>query len=395
MPSNVSKQTNNPIPLSVPEISGREWELLKDSLDTGWVSSAGPHVTAFEEKVAAYAGAKRAVAVASGTSALHLSLLALGVKANDAVIVSDMTFVASVNAIVYTGAAPIFMDADASTWQMDVEKTERFLRKECEKRADGLFHKKSGRRVSGILPVHILGLSCRIDRIVALAKEFGIWVLEDAAEGMGVKYSGRHVGTFGNVGVFSFNGNKIITTGGGGMVVTNDNAIADRCRYLSTQAKTDEVENVHGDIGFNYRLTNIQAALGIAQMEQLPTFVKKKKHISERYDAFLKDVEGLTLMPTSPNTEATNWLYTVLLSPSSTLAQRKEVLRRLHGKGVMARPLWHPIHSQPPFRAYDAYEIEVAPRLYERSVSLPTSVGISDDDIGRSAAALKEALVLN
>jgi perosamine synthetase len=255
------------IPLSEPSIGGNEWKYVKECLDTNWVSSAGAFVDRFEAELAAYAGAQYGIATSNGTSALHVALLAVGVLPDDEVIVSTLTFIAPANAIRYVGAWPVFMDADATYWQMDVEKLADFLNNGCKWQDGQLKNIATGRRVSAILPVHILGHPCDMDPIIALAEKYGLKVIEDATESLGAQYKEHAVGTMGHVGCFSFNGNKLLTTGGGGMVVTNDSALAERVRYLTTQAKDDPLEYVHNEVGFNYRLTNIQAAIGCAQLE--------------------------------------------------------------------------------------------------------------------------------
>jgi perosamine synthetase len=380
------------IPLSAPEIRGNEWKYVKECLDTGWVSSAGAFVTRFEQEVAAYVGAAHAVATVNGTAALHMAVKIAGVEPDDEVLVSDLTFVAPVNAIRYCQAHPVLVDADPGTWQMDVDKAARFLALECEVRGDACYNRGTGRRVQAILPVHILGLACEIDRIVALARRYHLRVVEDAAEGMGVRYHGRHVGTFGDVAALSFNGNKIITTGGGGMVVTGSAALAARARYLTTQAKDDEVEYIHHDVGFNYRLTNLQAAVGLAQLEQLDAFVARKRVIARTYERLLGGHDGLTLMPRPANVEPTSWLYTVLLPSGTTVATRKAVVNRLGARGIEARPLWHPVHGLAPYRGCQALEIACSPELYARAVSLPSSVGVTEAELERCGAALREVV---
>ena len=380
------------IPLSVPHFGGNERAYLNTCVESGWVSSAGPFVDRFEREVAAYVGAAHAVAVVNGTAALHTALRVVGVKPEDEVLVSDLTFIAPVNAIRYCGAHPVFVDADPNTWQMDVETVAMFLKQECELRGEACYNTRTGRRVSAVVPVHILGLACDMDRIVELARHHRLRVVEDAAEAIGVRYRGRHVGTFGDVGVLSFNGNKLITCGGGGMVVTNDKKHGEYARYLSTQAKDDPREYVHNEVGYNYRLTNVQAALGVAQLEQLERFIARKRAIASAYAEALGGVEGISLMPTSPHTDATYWLYTILLAPGTTVPERQAILARLQAEGIEARPLWHPIHGLPPYRDCQAVAIEHAVTLYERAVSLPCSVGLQDADLHRCVAAVKRVL---
>lgn len=380
---------NGLIPLSVPELRGNEWKYVKECLDTGWVSSAGPFVDRFERDLAAYVGAKHAVAVINGTAALHLALLIVGVQPDDEVIVSNLTFVAPANAVRYCGAYPVLMDADPETWQLDVEKLARFIAQECRVSRGQCYNRRTGRRVRAILPVHLLGLACEIDRIVELGRQYGLRVVEDAAEGLGVRYRGRQVGTFGDVGVFSFNGNKIVTSGGGGMLVTDSPGYAESAFYLSTQAKDDALEYVHNEVGYNYRLTNIQAALGIAQLEKIEEFIAKKRAIARAYSEALAKLRGVTAMPSPPDTEPTYWLYTVLLDNKTTLARRQKVVHNLNHDGVGARSFWHTVHDLPPYRSCQAFEIEHSVRLYERGVSLPSSVGMAPMDVERCVAALK------
>ncbi|TAK18725.1 MAG: LegC family aminotransferase [Acidobacteria bacterium] len=380
------------VPLSEPVIAGNEWAYVKECLDTGWVSSVGAFVDRFEKATADYAGAAHAVAVVNGTAAIHVGLLVAGVEPGDEVIVSDLTFAAPANAIRYASAFPVFMDARPDTWQMDAAKLERFLTSECDRTASGCINRRSGRRVKAIVPVHILGLACEIDRIVALAGDYGLAVIEDATEAVGVRYQGKHLGTFGDVGTFSFNGNKVITTGGGGMVVTNDAALAARVRYLTTQAKDDPIEYVHHAIGYNYRLTNVLAAIGVAQLEQLGGFIARKRDIAARYDAAIAGAAGLTPMPRQSGVVTNHWLYTTLLRPGTSLESRKAVVKQMNALGIGVRPLWHTIHDLPPFADCQAFEIEHSVALYHRAMSLPSGAGLSDDDVSRTIAALGDVV---
>lgn len=380
------------IPLSAPEIRGNEWKYVKECLDTGWVSSVGSFVDRFEQEVAAYVGVPHAVAVMNGTAALHVGLQAIGLQPGEEVLVPTLTFIAPVNAIRYCGAFPVFVDAHPDSWQIDPEKVAQFLRQECVEREGHCYNRRSGRLIRAILPVHILGLACDMDRLVELARGYGLQVVEDAAEAMGVRYRGSHVGTFGDIGIFSFNGNKIITTGGGGILVTHDAKKADYARYLSTQAKDDALEYIHQEVGYNYRLTNLQAAVGVAQLEQLQAFIVKKRAIADAYKSALGTIDGLTLMPAPPGCETTYWLYTVLLGEGTTLEQRKEVIARLRGAGIEARPFWHPVHALAPYRHCQAYQIEHADRLYERGVSLPSSVGLTEAQLDHCVAEFRRCL---
>ena len=275
------------IPLSSPNLNGNELKYVKECLDTEWVSSAGKYVELFEQKVSEYTGARYAIACVNGTSALQLSLLLAGVNENDEVIVPTLTFIATVNAIVYNRAKPLFMDAD-NFCNIDKDKTIEFIKNETLMKNGYTFNKKTKKRISAIIPVHVWGNAANLDELVLLCKERNIKIVEDASESLGTNYingslKGKHTGVIGELGCLSFNGNKIITTGGGGMILTNDAKLASKARYLSTQAKDDEVRYVHNQVGYNFRLTNVQAAIGVAQMEQLPKFLDRKREIYSKY----------------------------------------------------------------------------------------------------------------
>jgi perosamine synthetase len=301
------------IPLCVPVLGGNEWRYVKECLDTGWVSSVGPFVDRFESVVADFVGARHAVATASGTAALHVALLVAGVQPGDEVLVSALTFIAPANAVRYVGAWPVFMDAEPGFWGMDPGKVVDFLEKECGWREGTLYNKTTGRRVKAIVPVHVVGHPVDMDLIREAARKFNLVVIEDAAESLGAKYRGHMVGRLGDIACFSFNGNKVITTGGGGMIVTDNEEWAHRARYLTTQAKDDPVEYVHQEVGYNYRLTNVQAALGCAQMEQLPGYVAAKRRVAARYTETLTGTPGITPMREAPWAFGTFWMYTVLV----------------------------------------------------------------------------------
>ena len=384
--------TRRQIPLAVPEIGGNEWEYTKDCLDTNWVSSVGSYVDRFEGMLADYTGTNYAVATVSGTAALHVAALVAGVQPDDEVLVPTLTFIAPVNVIRYVGAWPVFMDADPTYWQMDPEKVVEFLENECEWQRGRLVNKATGRRVSAILPVHILGHPCDMDPILRIARKYDLAIIEDATESLGAKYHGRMVGHLGDIACFSFNGNKLITTGGGGMIVTDNPEWAQRARYLTTQAKDDPVEYIHNEVGFNYRLTNIQAALGVAQMERIQEFIAMKRAIARSYENGLRDLEGTTLMPTQQDTDPTYWLYTVLLYENTTLEERKKVIRRLNESGIGARPLFHPVHNLAPYLSCQSFQIENSMRLYRRGVSLPSSVGLTGEDQKRCIATFEKSI---
>lgn len=380
------------IPLSVPEIRGNEWKYIKECLDTNWVSSAGSFVDRFEEIVSLYIGCSDGVATVNGTAALHTALLVAGVGPEDEVLVPTLTFIAPVNAIRYAGATPVFMDAEPNYWQMDPGKIMEFLDKECNWVQGLLTNKATGRPVKAILPVHILGHPCDMESILEIANKYNLLVIEDASESLGAKYKDRMAGSMGHIACLSFNGNKLITCGGGGMVITNNSEWANKAHYLTTQAKDDSLEYIHNEIGFNYRLTNLQAAMGVAQMEMIDEFILKKRQIAFRYHEAFQNMEFLEAMSCDPNVYSTYWLTTVLLNSEVTLKHRKRIVNFLIERGIGVRPLWHPIHSLPPYRDFQSYRIEHADNLYERAISLPSSVGLSDEDQDRCIETVWESV---
>lgn len=379
------------IPLIVPEIRGNEWTYVKDCLDTGWVSSVGSYVDRFERALAEKAATRFAVATVNGTSAIHVALLLAGVRPDEEVLVSTLTFIAPVNAIRYAGAWPVFVDAEPNYWQMDATAVARFLDERCERRDGGCYNRQTGRRVAAVLPVHILGHPVELGPILEAAARHGLPVIEDATEGLGALYEGRPIGSFGIAGCFSFNGNKLITTGGGGMLVTNDPAWAERAKYLTTQAKNDPVEYVHDEIGYNYRLTNVQAAIGCGQLELLDSYVEKKRMIARTYREALADLPGITVMPEAPWATSSAWMYTVLIDPDRFGKTSRELLRWLANRKVMTRPLWQPVHLSKAHAQAPRAECPVAEWLCQRALSLPCSVGLSPQDLARVIAGIREA----
>lgn len=368
------------IPLSAPEIRGKEWKYVKDCLDTGWVSSVGKYVERFEQMIAERVGAGSAVATSSGTSALHTALLVGGVQPDDEVLVSTLTFIAPVNAIRYVGARPILIDAEPDFWQLDAQKVKSFLTQNCAYSSGELRNRRTGRRVRAILPVHILGHPAEMEAIVSLAREFNLLVIEDASECLGAKYRGQNVGALADLACFSFNGNKIITTGGGGAIVTSNPEWAARAKYLTTQAKDDPIEFVHEEIGYNYRLTNLQAAMGCAQLERLDEYVNQKRRIAAHYKSALASTPGITAMPEAPWACSTFWLYTILVDEDRLGLSARGLMKRLEEKGIQTRPLWQPMHRSPVHRHCEITSGEVADWLHARALSLPCSVGLTESD---------------
>lgn len=379
------------IPLSVPEISGREWEYVKECLDTGWVSSVGAFVDRFERELAAQVEAPFAVATVNGTAALHLALLVAGVEAEDEVLVSDLTFIAPVNAIRYVGAHPVLVDAEPTYWQMDVERVKDFLEKQCVSRDGAMHNRSTGRRVRALLPVDVLGHPVDLDPLLELAQRFGLQLVEDATECLGAKYKGRPVGSGADLACISFNGNKVITTGGGGMILTRREDWARRCKYLSTQAKDDPIEFVHGEVGYNHRMTNVLAAIGCAQLERLGAFVEAKRRIAQTYLRELPAIPGLACNLEAPWAESLYWMFTVLVDEQAFGMDSRALIAFLGERRIQARPLWQPMHLSPAHRDSQVLGGEVSARLNRLGVSLPCSSGLSPAHQARVIEVLREA----
>jgi perosamine synthetase len=378
------------IPLAVPEIRGNEWRYVKDCLDTGWVSSVGSYVERFEEMVARQTGTDHAVATMNGTSALHIALLVAGVQADDEVLVSTLTFIAPVNAIRYVGAWPVLIDAEPIYWQMDPNRVVEFLERDCRWSNGTLYNRATGRRVAAVVPVHILGHPVDLDPILAVARKFGLKVIEDATEGLGATYKGHSLGCLGDLACFSFNGNKIITTGGGGMLVTNNEAFAQKAKYLTTQAKDDPIEYIHGEVGYNYRLTNLSAAVGCAQMEQLAAYVAAKRKVAAHYTENVKDLPGIVPMGNAPWAASTFWMYTILIDEETFGMDSRLLMHTLGSHKIQCRPLWQPIHQSPAYASANRLIMPVAEQLARRALSLPCSVGLTESEQDRVIAALLE-----
>jgi perosamine synthetase len=381
------------IPLSVPSIKGNEWQYVKDCLDTEWVSSAGHYVEKFEGDLGGFVGVSHAVACVNGTAALQVALRIVGVVAGDEVIVPTLTFIATVNAIRYLGGEPVFMDCD-EYYNIDIEKTADFLERETELREGFTYSRATGRRISAVVPVHIFGNAARMQELVALCRPRNLKVVEDAAESLGTFYRGAdldglHTGTFGDVGCFSFNGNKIITTGGGGMIVSNNRDHAELARYLTTQAKDDEVRYVHNEIGYNFRLTNVQAAMGVAQLERLPEFLETKRRNYLTYQEAVDGIAGLALGEAPPYARNNHWMYPLQIDAKVYGADRERVMARLTGLGIQTRPVWHLNHLQLPYLSCRHYRIEKALALHGTTLCLPCSVNLKKSEIDFVIEALR------
>jgi perosamine synthetase len=363
------------VPLHEPEIAGREWEYVKDCIDTGWVSSAGVYVDRFEADLAALTGAKHAVAVVNGTAALHLALLLVGVGPGDEVIVPTLTFVATANAVSYCGAVPHFADAAFPSLGLDPEKLDQHLADILRTGGGRKINRLTGRPIAAVVVMHTFGHPAEIEKLIEVCAHHDMPLVEDAAEALGSTWHGRHCGTFGTIGTLSFNGNKVVTTGGGGAVLTNDPAIGKRAKHLSTTAKVAHPWlYVHDEIGFNYRLPNINAALGCAQLEQLPRFVAEKRRLAEAYAVAFSSIEGASFVHEPPDSRSNYWLNAILLAPSERPATRDEVLERLAGANYMARPAWTLMHHLTPYASAPRMADLSAAETIERTlINLPSS----------------------
>ena len=368
--------TGKMVPLSVPNISGNEWKYVKDCLDTGWISSAGSYVTQFEEMVADYTGTKYGIAVVNGTAALHICMLLNGVEAGDYVIIPNLTFVATANAVTYLGAEPILIDVEKGNWQMDLGVLEEFLLSKTIQRDGACLHVETGRVVRALMPVHVLGNICDIDRLMSIAQEHSLVVLEDSTEALGSTYNNRSAGSFGAMGCFSFNGNKIISTGGGGVIVTDIEDLAMRAKHLTTQAKPKNDTYYHDMVGYNYRLVNILAAVGVAQMEQLDEFVLRKREIMHYYQSELIDVGDITFQEVSEDVYNNGWLFTIHTE------RQKDLLEQLNKSNLISRPFWVPMNQLPMFsQCIYANTRDMSDHIYSSSLSIPGSTGISNEDL--------------
>lgn len=359
--------------LSPPHLTGRELERVRAALDSNWVAPAGPELEAFEAEVAERTGVAHAAALSSGTAALHLAIKLLGVGPGDEVLCPTLTFAATANAIVYEGAVPVFLDVDRATWNLDPA----LLAEELE-RAEG-----RGELPKAVIAVDLYGQSADYEAIESLCERHGVAVIEDAAEALGATYRGRPVGGFGTFGVFSFNGNKIITTSGGGMLVSNDGEAIARARHLATQARDAAPHYEHSTVGYNYRLSNVLAALGRAQLETLDERVEAKRGLFARYVEALGDLPGIAFMPETAYGRSTRWLTCITLDPQATAVTPERIWRALEDEDIEARPLWKPMHRQPVFAGLRTIGGEVAEGLFATGLCLPSGCGLNDSDFDR------------
>ena len=365
-------KTKEFLPLHEPRFVGNEKKYINETIDSTFVSSVGKYVTKFEEMVAEFSGTKYAIATSNGTSALHIGLKLVGVDESSEVITQPLTFIATVNAISYCGAKPIFVDVDRDTLGLSPTKLEEFLKEFAYLNESGeCINKTTNKVIKACVPMHTFGHPCRIDEIVKICDSYNIAVVEDSAESLGSYYRGKHTGSFGKVGVFSFNGNKIITTGGGGMIVTNDEALAKRAKHITTTAKVPHpYEYIHDEIGYNYRLTNLAAALGVAQMESLELFIEKQIELASKYQKFFSsiDIEFIT----EPNNSKSNyWLNAVILNDKT---QRDEFLKYTNDNGIMTRSIWRLMNKLEMFKEAQTGNLDNAQWLEDRVVNISSSV---------------------
>lgn len=377
------REIASPILLSTPHLGESELEFVREAFRTNWIAPLGPNVDAFERELADYVGIGHAAAVSSGTAAIHLALRLLGVGPGDDVLCSSLTFVASANPILYQGATPIFIDSEPDSWNMSPSALGRALQAGAA----------AGRLPKAVVLVNLYGQSADMDPIVALCDHYGVPIVEDAAESLGATYRGRPSGTFGRIGIYSFNGNKIITTSGGGMLVSNDADLVKKARYLSTQAREPELHYEHTEVGYNYRMSNVLAGIGRGQLQVLNDRVRARRRIFERYREMLADFPGIEWMPEVTSGYSTRWLTTGTLRD----VDARTVIARLGEHGIEARPVWKPMHLQPLFsdctyHRHDGGNLDVAGDLYARGICLPSGSNMNEDQVERVGNAIRAAL---
>lgn len=384
------------IPLSIPNFEGNESRYVNDALNQGWVSTGGAYISELEKNMAQFLGVNNVVACQSGTSAIHLALIESDVTPGDMVIVPTLTFIAAVNPVRYQFAEPVFMDCDDSLC-MDVEKLEKFCREECSYENHLLIHKRSGKHVKAVIVVHVFGNMADMESIMRIAREYNLKVIEDATEALGTYYTsgcykGMYAGTIGDFGAFSFNGNKIITTGGGGAVTAKKPDMVDHIRYLSTQSKDDPYFYIHNEVGFNYRMTNLQAALGVAQLEKLQEFIERKHKNYDLYKKLFKDFEYGRLLEFRKDIFSNQWFYSLEIDRNKISADMSVIIERLQDMGIQTRTIWGLIHEQLPYQNALAYEINKAYHYSSSILNIPCSTQISEPDIYYVAESIRDLL---
>lgn len=382
------------INLSVPNLSMDILDNLKECLESGWVSTGGRFIPEFETKVKNYMKTKFAAGVQSGTAGLHMSLQVLGVQRDEEVFVPTLTFIAAVNPTTYLGASPIFIDCDDSLC-MDPLKLEKFCSEECDFKEGVLVNKKTNKKIRALVIVHVFGNMADMEKIMDIAKRYNLKVLEDATEALGTyytegRYKGKYAGTIGDIGVLSFNANKIITTGGGGMVVGDNEELVEKVRFLSSQAKKDTLYFIHDEIGYNYRMLNLQAALGTSQIDQLESFIETKIKNYKIYKEELEKIEGLEILPFVDGIRANHWFYSLKIDKEKYGIGRDELLQKLVDAGIQTRPIWGLIHQQKPYSTSQSYEIEKALYYYDRILNLPCSSNLTEKEVYQVIEKIRE-----
>ncbi len=376
----LARVTTPPVALHEPEFAGNEWRYVKDCLDTGWVSYKGAYVERFERDLAAFVGAKAAIAVVNGTAALHVCLILAGVQPGDEVILPSLTFVATANAVTFAGAITHFVDVETATLGMDPVRLDAYLGDILERRGDDAVNRLTGRRIGAVMPMHTFGHPVDLDLILEVCRRHGIPLVEDAAESLGSYYKGRHTGNHGLVSGLSFNGNKIATTGGGGAIVTNDATIAERARHITTTAKLPHRwEFFHDEVGFNYRLPNLNAALGCAQLEELGGFLADKRRLADRYAEAFADVPGLEVVREPEFGRSNYWLNAILLDPEQA-GLRDPILQATNDAGFMTRPVWRLIHRLPMYADAPRMDLPVSESIEARLINIPSSARLGRED---------------
>lgn len=382
---------NDLVCLSVPNFQGNERKYVDQAIDEEWVSTAGPFISQFEKNMADKMDVPQACACQSGTAGLHLCLRHFGIGDGDIVLVPTLTFIAPINTVIYQHATPVFFDCDENLC-IDTQQLEEYLREQCEIREGHTVEKESGKTVKAVIPVHVFGDHCDMDKMMALAEEFGLVVIEDATEAVGGHfskglYAGKAVGTVGHAGVLSFNGNKIITTGGGGMVLSKDTAVIEHVRYLSQQAKNDVLFFVHDEVGYNYRMTNLQAALGLAQLEELPAFVEIKRKNYHRYCELLQNCTYASILPFASGDSSNYWFYSFALNEANP-EKRDSLIHYMNDQNIQVRPIWKLNHTQKMFRQYKAMPCKKAEEYYNRVINIPCSTNLTEKQQIRVCEAL-------
>ena len=376
------------IPLSVPNINGKEWKYVKECLDTGWISSAGEYVTKFEEAIQKYTGVKYAIACMNGTAGLHVSLNLAGISSNDIVIAPNLTFVATLNAISYSGAEIALIDVCEDSWQIDIDLLQNWL---ANNTLTKFVNEKpvtieiaSGKKISAIVPVYVLGGFMDIDKLVEISANYGIPLIEDSTEALGSFKNGKHAGTFGFTGVLSFNGNKIISTGGGGMILTNDKEIANKAKHLTTTAKTDTLNYFHDEVGYNYRLVNVLAAIGFAQMENFESILKRKKEIDALYRSTLNDVGDIKFQENHSDSDPNCWLFTFRTK------KMRELLDHLNNHKIQSRPFWTPMNNLPMYEnLIYINDNDISNKIFKECISIPSSSNLTTEDQHKVISEIK------